>query len=431
MTAAFGTMSKTLLSFIGFWSFALFLGTILILSLEFNKSKKSPLKIFVSSIVAIITYILFQCETGIYYNHVTTPHLLDLINTASSIPFCFILFICISITIEEILFVKSNIIWEKNNITSNSIKEAIDTFPVGVCLYDKNGRIMLKNTTIEQLCILILDEALFDGLLFENELKNYPATDTLGDRKIIILKDNSVWTYTKQGITIDGDSFDLLTFMNLTEEYEKTQILLSRRKAVQELNVKLAEYNRDIVSIITSQEILNAKIKIHDELGAGLLAIRHYLMNGGNKKDKEEIVARLNRNIEFLQNESVSNNQDEYQLMFSTAKTLDVSISVIGELPADEPYKHIIATAIHESLTNTIRHARGNTINIVAKRTDETIKIIFSNNGEQPNKIVTEGSGLSSLRKMIEEISGTMKITTDNGFILNIILPVKEKNNGI
>ena len=119
--------------------------------------------------------------------------------------------------------------------------------------------------------------------------------------------------------------------------------------------------------------------------------------------------------------------RDEYELMFRTAETLGVHIRLTGELPRTEPQKHVLAMAIHECITNTLRHAHGNELCIECRTVPspggETIAAVFTNNGQQPMEEIREKGGLRSLRTMAEDLGGTMTVRSLPEFSITLELP--------
>lgn len=416
----YGELSQITSGMIGCAFFIMFLGFAFLFIL--GLSRKWPNnwgKIAGLFLGMVVTYIFLQCALTIYDEDVASLFVIKLVDCFVNMPvwiICFILFVLI---VLEVVFFCLSIKWDKNHITTLSVKEAVDSIPVGVCAYEKCGRLVLTNATMERLSIVMTGDTLMDGTILEKSMKEYPNKDMMGEKEVYLLPDGSVCIFSLENHSIGGHKLTLLTAYDMSEEYNKTQILLQKRRSVEKLNSRLMEYNRDIVSIITAQEILNAKVKIHDELGAGLLAMKHYLVNGGNLVQKTEIINRLKNNLKFLQNEIQESKQDEYILIFSTANDLDVRIIVDGTLPEDEPDKHIIATAIHECFTNTVRHAKGDMLKI---KVADGNRVIFTNNGDQPTKPIVEKGGLASLRSMVEAAGGTMEIGIENGFELSISL---------
>ena len=176
------------------------------------------------------------------------------------------------------------------------------------------------------------------------------------------------------------------------------------------------------------RELLAARVRLHDEMGADLLAIRRYIENGGTPRDRENIEARLLRNLTFLTTGQASLARDEYELMLETAEKLGVRVSVIGKLPPQDPQKHVVATAIHECLTNTLRHAHGDELTVSVAEQEENFIISFTNNGDQPSEPIQEKGGLSSLRSLTENTGGSISISSAPTFSIILTLPKEVPN---
>lgn len=430
MMISFGALPMPVMAIIGCWIFVLLMAMVFLLVVEFQRGRvRSRIEVFLILVGVIVTYLILQIIMGAANDsHANTTVLRIMVNTFKIIPVIYIVILCILLSLATAVLIQRCNKWNRTHITDYSIKEAVDLLPAGVCAYEESGRVFIKNAVMERLCLAMTGESLFNGLTFEKSVPDYPSKEVMGNKTVYILPDEEVIIFSKETLVIDGNNLTLLAAYDMTEEYAKTQILLQKRKAVQELNSKLISYNRDMVSIITSQEILNAKVKIHDELGAGLLAIRHYLINGGDWNEKEIIIEKLNRNLGFLQRELIKEEKDEYLLMFTTANALDVRIIVDGELPDNEPDKHIVATAIHECFTNTLRHAKGDMLSIRVIEKEDGSEVIFTNNGDQPTKAIIERGGLASLRSLVERAEGTMKTDIEEGFRLSIYLPKRRED---
>ena len=72
------------------------------------------------------------------------------------------------------------------------------------------------------------------------------------------------------------------------------------------------------------------------------------------------MIGSLYQNVSFLMKDLPAGTRDECELMIDTASRLGVTVFVTGTIPDCEPQRHILATAIHECFTNTLRHAHGN-----------------------------------------------------------------------
>lgn len=194
-----------------------------------------------------------------------------------------------------------------------------------------------------------------------------------------------------------------------------------------ELGKKLIKVNQEIIALTTEREILNAKVKIHNELGSNLLSMKHHCLNGVKPQELEEIIARLRLSITFLQSEPATV-RDEYELLIEMASGLGIHIAITGTLPQGEMQKRIIVTAIHECVTNTLRHAHGDELRIRISEEGEKLFARFTNNGEQPTHEIVEGGGLMSLRAMVEKSDGKMTVCSLPIFTISLELPKEVPN---
>ena len=424
-------LSFIALGLLGTWQMLLFLCSVwyLVTSCREKRRLNPVLRSLPGFLMVIFNYFSFQFTADAISPYGVRDWVKRLEMPYQNAPVILVISACLVMTVIEVILIRSGIHWYRTHITSGSIKEAIETLPVGVCAYEGSGKITLKNTTMEQLCRRLTGQALLNGNEFAKALEEGRAG--LIDRTVE-LPDFGVWSFEKDRIGDKKSEYSLLVAYNVTEAYRKTQTLNEKRRTVEELNEKLTEYNRRVEAVTAEKERLSAKIRIHDELGADMLMIKHNLLNPGEdkEKEKEEILRRANRNVAFLLQKDAAD-KDEYEVVLKTAKALGVTVSVDGELPAREPGKHVIATAMHECLTNTLRHAHGDLLNVRITETENGTEVSLTNNGTQPTGEIREKGGLSALRVLAEKAGGTMAVRTEPQFVLTVTIPKEENGYGI
>ena len=334
----------------------------------------------------------------------------------------------IVVTVWEIHTIVKQVKWKQTNIMESSIKTAMDSIPAGICCYEDNGHIILKNHAMESICKQFTGEDLLNGKSFVQKLGD--KTIYIEERPILVGKEQ-VFSLEENSKDSKGRNLIIFTAFDVTEKYQRLQELSEKRKEVINLNEKLQKHNQEITSIITQKEILQAKIRIHDVMGSELLSAKRYITGNPSEKLKEEIIEELTRGVDYLLSESSEKAKDEYTRIFETAEKLDVRIMIIGNLPDGPIHKHIFSTAIHECITNTLRHAGGDSVYVTVEETGDTVRLIITNNGTKPSAPIKERGGLASLRTITEANEGTMVISVSGGFRLEIALPREVKNNGI
>ncbi len=347
---------------------------------------------------------------------------------AVGLPNWLILSTCIVLTVGEMLLFGSIVAHRKRRITLMSVKEAIDSLPMGILCYVPSGRILLVNRTMERFSKMLTGELLTDGMIFAKKLHTgrfLPCCQTIDAEEALVIRisDDTVWTITEEIVPYEGIEIQAIMVSDITDAYRKTLELRRVQEQVLTLNAKLIKTNREIVALTAEQELLAAKVKIHDELGQNLLSIKRLILNGnGTELEKAEIVKRLHENIDFFKGESDAV-AGEYELMIGTAKRLGVDVIVLGTLPQTEPLKQIIATGIHECFTNTLRHAHGNRLNVCITENENQVIAVFTNNGERPTGEIHEKGGLGLLRTLTERAGGQMTVSVEAELSITIELP--------
>lgn len=309
---------------------------------------------------------------------------------------------------------------ERSEITGMSVKEATDSLPSGLCFYLPGGRIVLVNRCMEDLCRQYTGGALVNGERFREAL--------FSGETPLLLSDGSAWALSERTTDYEGETLHMLMATDVTELHQKNKALREKRRELDALNGRLTDYLREIVTLSTRKEILAARVRLHDDLGADLLVMQHCIREGSSESERAALEQRLRRNISFLNADPAVQFRDEYQLLMQTAARLNVRIIVEGPFPETEPHRHIFVTAIHECFTNTLRHARGDCLRIVIEDRGDTLAAVLTNSGLQPGGPIQEKGGLRSLRRLTEQAGGQMHICVAPAFSVRLELP-KEVNH--
>ena len=177
------------------------------------------------------------------------------------------------------------------------------------------------------------------------------------------------------------------------------------------------------MALTAEKELLSARVRLHDQMGEDLLTMKRYIHAGGTDDDRRAIEGMLRRNVAFLMTGQQGAREDEYELMISTAARLGVTVAVEGSLPEAAAQKHVVAAAIHECFTNTLRHAHGDTLRVTVAEDGGMWRVTLRNNGVQPAGPVSAKGGLRSVKALAERVGGRMTIRTSPEFAVCLDLP--------
>lgn len=359
-------------------------------------------------------------------------------------PFVVVVLVTIVISVLDFIVVKNSIRWRNNHINRTSVYESFQKLPVGICCYQDGGMTRLVNVKMSQIAMDLTGSRISNGELFVRRLKEVAEgegcvklesddelqkEDFSPNTIVAKTKNDVVYSFTMTDIPFRNTVLHEILAIDVTEEYRNLLVLHKDKKRMQDINNRLRAYSRDVVNVNIEKEILDAKVKIHDELGHALIVSKRYLGSGDG--DRNAILSLWRKNIALLKEERGESVSEDYETMFYIAKCAGVDIEVEGDLPYEYPkVKHIIVTAISECLTNVCRHTHGNRINMqVGKNADKELVLIFTNNGEQPKEEIKEGGGLTNLRKIVEGVGGTMQIQSLPEYELRLIIPVGDIEN--
>lgn len=313
---------------------------------------------------------------------------------------------------------------KKNMLTPGAIKESLDALPDGVCFYSDDGQPLLVNSQMNKISGELFDTEIMNA---EDFLLNLKSNKSGGRARIlsteptlvIQTEDEKVRDFRHNTLTFGNSEVQELIAYDVTEQYRLNKELEMRNERLSGVNERLRKYNREVEHIATEKEILTAKMKVHDNVGRSLLAFRSYLAKPRSERDRESLLLLWRYTISVMKKESVPEVQsNEWELLLKAAKAVDVTIELSGELPEKGKKRDVLIAAIHECLTNTVKHAKGNRLYVTVQSSDTAFTAEITNNGEQPKADITESGGLKNLRHTAESSGGVMTVESTPRFRL-------------
>lgn len=342
-----------------------------------------------------------------------------------------IIFVIIVLQILAVCFsVRRVNVWRKTNITPMSVKQGADRLPTGLCCYDESGRPKLVNHCMESLCRSITGEPLLNANEFWrklNEGETAPGNTVIdtGPEPIILLKNGDVRLFTRREIISDKRKIFEISAASICEQYELSRKLIAYNSELEEIKRRLVQYSENVADITREKEILAAKIRIHDRLGNALIAARRYIETDGQAVSRQSLLDIWKSNISLLRREAEQPEEDSsLESLYEAAEVMGLSLSIKGDLPKnDSRTMRFIMSGARECMTNAVRHAGASTLFISFSSDRDYHTIEYTNDGVPPTKEISEGGGLSSLRKSVESEGGEMKTESVPNFVLRLKIP--------
>ena len=338
----------------------------------------------------------------------------------------------------------------RDKLSPGSVKESLDALPDGVCFFSEDGRILLSNRRMQHISSDITGIGILNGEKLWRCIEEKSVKTDVSDGLVILTSDSKVWNVRRSEIEAEGNRINEIVALDVTEQYELRRELEERNERLNSVNERLRIFSRDMSRLTAEKELLDAKIKVHDDLGRSLLAFRAYLTAEPSKRDRSKLLPLWRYVISVMKKETAPS--EEWDAIEKTAESLHIQIEINGDLPAglaDLPVsgevRSAIMAAIRECLTNTARHARGDRLFVLIKCGAEQgadhastsgsssasgtapcddaphgIRIEITNNGRAPLVPIQEAGGLSNLRHMVERAGGNMTIESSPQFLLRL-----------
>ncbi len=391
---------------------------------------------FFTGILTVCIMYMFQGIADVSYNLQNGQALTFCSGVIGKLPCIVVAVLMAIIACIEVVFMAVLHHRKKNILTSGAIKESLDALPDGVCFFDEDGQPLLVNIQMQKISGELFGTEILNAERFLYDLKNTKSTgdtDILGIQPSVIAgtEDGKVWDFRRERLQLRNSGIQELIAYDVTEQYRLSRELKDRNESLSRINERLRLYGREVERVTREKEILTAKIHVHDDVGRSLLAVRSYLTQPVEKRDRRELLLLWHHTVAVLKNEAVPvSHTDDWKLLLKAAEAVDVKIVKNGRLPADKKMQEVIIAALHECLTNTVKHAKGNRLYLDIHSGEEALTAKITNNGKQPSGEIKETGGLKNLRHIVESAGAEMTVESMPRFLLKVKFLKGEEKDG-
>ena len=301
--------------------------------------------------------------------------------------------------------------YRKSHVTPESVKQTMDLLPVGVACGRPDGTVLFRNLVMDHISVAKTGKLLTD-------LNAFRAA--VGEGQVTV-KD-SVWQVSAG--EVPGTPLLQLTATQITEQARLLADLQAKNRKLKDIHLRLDIYNRQAGRIIIAQEMLTARMAVHDELGHILLESRHYMNDPGTFNEALLLQALKNTNTCLLREyEQDDTARDPLADAIDTAEAIGVDVTIAGRIPSGEPCRSLLAAAVQECAANAVKHAGGDALQVQIRREENGVRFSLENNGTRPAGPIIESGGLLSLRALTESRGGRMVTESTPAFRLTVFLP--------
>ena len=316
----------------------------------------------------------------------------------------------------------------RTELSANAIKQAFDDLPTGICFADETGRIILINHAMGELGAALTGSYPQSTWDLTDALKDPPpgcgVVRLEPEPPLCRFPDGRVWRF--RTTVLEGlDGVTQILAQDVTELYEGNARLQRDNAELRRVIAKLRKMFQRLSEQVREKETLELKMRIHNNIGTSLIAISE-MMNGGGEGDVEHQLAVLKYAISYFSNDFPAA-RGTFEEARQKAAEMHVTLELDGYFPQNPDMERLIAAAARECVTNCVNHAGGDRVRVEVIERADIYRVIITNNGKVPEREITEGGGLSSLRRSVESAGGEMSVSHRPAFALILNLPRREQ----
>ena len=335
------------------------------------------------------------------------------------LPLVYWVAVFVPLTAASAVTLAVNIRYGKKFITPGAIKQFLDSIPCGVCCWRANGRVLFSNVCMNRLCAALTGSPLLNGDHFRDAVPSE-----------IVPVDGKVWRFRCREIVSDGQTLREMIASDITAEYAKTEALEKDKAELSRVNEELREYYLGIDGAVRGQEILQAKVNIHEEMNKLMLGT--VAAEADDRDGLDRIFSLWEQNALLLFREADDAAEAKAaDGIIKLADALKVKLIWDGAVPEEmtEKQRELFFTAAREAIVNAVKHAEAKTAEISFDKAEDHVTARFKNGGKTPKDGVRFTGGLSDLSAMAKAQGASVSANVENDiFVLSLLFPVDKKS---
>ena len=321
--------------------------------------------------------------------------------------------------------VRGALLRNRQKLSPNAVRQALDDLNSGILFADRNGKIVLINNAMSRLAYTLTGT--YPQSVYELQQALDSASGGSGIEKVGALPniyrfpDGHVWRFVTVPLADpELSGFSQMTAQDVSALYEANTLLRNENELLRGTNIKIQQMYERLADRIREEETLKLKIRVHDEIGSSLIGLSE-LLGEGLGEDPDRQLQTLRNAVSYFAGAKPSET-GSFEEARQKAADMKVELSLEGQLPSDSTLCEIITAAARECVTNCVRHAGGHKVTVSVSMQGSRHTVTITNDGRKPEGAVREGGGLSGLRRRVEAAGGEMRIEWQPAFALILTL---------
>ena len=241
---------------------------------------------------------------------------------------------------------------------------------------------------------------------------------------MFVLPDGRAWHLEKRTFTNEnGNCYTQYIATDVTELHENRVALQEENAQLRRVQSDLQVLSANVVTVTREEEILNTKMRVHDEMGRCLIAAQKYLQEDSDESIPDSMAIAWQRAVSMIKYNNETSDEDMLSQIRKTCQSVKLGFVQMGKLPKEESAAYLLTCAVRECVTNAVRYADARELYADFTETETDATVVVYNDGKQPDAEIKEGGGLSTLRRRVERAGGSMTVQSRPRFQLTVTVP--------
>ena len=311
------------------------------------------------------------------------------------------------------------------NVNDIAFENALENIEEGAAVFRKDGTLSYSNETMKRLLGLTesstLSELYGGGEICETEIE--------ADGKNLSLKPYRNLDRKGRLIAVTVIASDVTKYYEAARQ-KQALAEAKERLAVESERNRIAQEVHDTAGHTLT--MINSLAKLADIAadGGNLSEVKQYAQEA--QQLSSQGIAQLRVSINNLRKKSENSLiTDGLRQLVKSARGIEAELCIQGEDSAKYSFcSNVIYENTREAITNCLKYAQADRMDIIVKLLDETVEVYIFDNGKGCSAIEA-GNGLRGMRERTEKIGGTIKFTSveESGFTITMKFPLMKGKN--
>lgn len=361
---------------------------------------------------------------------------LPFFETAFGIAFPYVLLAMLALTLFECLFRLVRALRQlPEQLSLSSIQEAIDTLDDGLLFAAEDGSLLLSNRTMGELSSSLCRQTLSNANEFWSALEESVSSDfitkvALEGSFLFRFTGGNTWTFHRESFLLNGKPCTQIVALNVTESDGIQRQIASRQAELSRVALQLQQVEETIDRLKEAEAMVDKGRKAFDSITEKMAALNrffteHYALPAETFDYKR--LAKLTAGLlQELDHASPLTAPQQLDLTVSALGLIGVLVTVEGSLPEDPETMDAIVHLIREASVNAVLHGNASSVTVTLEETENAFLCRIENDGAVTKEPLSPGGGITSIRRRLFPLGGTLEITKEPVFTLLGKIPMEK-----